>query len=146
MPHFLISPEVAGGLGENTDLDTSVHPPVVRHLHYEFADWLGDVLLETFPAFIITEKAARAAQEAGLTGFSLASAEISVTDEAREMLELDEDNPLPDFAWLKPHGAPGRDDFGQLPDARLVISEQALELLRAQGLNHATAEPYAPGH
>lgn len=36
MKFFYIEPEVAGGFGERTRLDTTVHPPVVHELEYEF--------------------------------------------------------------------------------------------------------------
>ena len=36
MKYFYIQPEVAGGLGKNTVMDRSVHPPIVSRLHYEF--------------------------------------------------------------------------------------------------------------
>lgn len=43
-----IEPEVAGGLGEETQMDSTVHPPLVKKLHLEFEGWLGDDILETF--------------------------------------------------------------------------------------------------
>jgi hypothetical protein len=36
MKYFYIQPEVAGGLGKNTVMDRSVHPPIVSRLHHEF--------------------------------------------------------------------------------------------------------------
>lgn len=39
---FALEPEVAGGLGPNTVMDRSVHPPRVSHLHYVFDGWMGD--------------------------------------------------------------------------------------------------------
>lgn len=44
----LIEPEVAGSLGKETELDSSVFPPHVKKLHYEFDGWLGDDILESF--------------------------------------------------------------------------------------------------
>ena len=35
MKYVYVEPEVAGGLGQGTEMDTSVHPPVVRKLQYE---------------------------------------------------------------------------------------------------------------
>jgi hypothetical protein len=58
---------VAGGYGEDAILDTSVCPERVERLHYEFDGWLGDDLLESFPVFIITERALRLFQSGQLS-------------------------------------------------------------------------------
>ncbi|HKB91644.1 MAG TPA: hypothetical protein VKC60_14085 [Opitutaceae bacterium] len=55
MKYYYIEPEVAGSLGENTVIHREVHPPRVSKLHYRFDGWLGDVLLESFPSFIVAE-------------------------------------------------------------------------------------------
>ncbi|MEM6568382.1 MAG: hypothetical protein AAF957_08220 [Planctomycetota bacterium] len=46
MSFHTLEPEVAGDLGPRTVADTSTHPPAVSRLHYEFAGWLADSLLE----------------------------------------------------------------------------------------------------
>jgi len=68
MKYYYIEPEVAGGLGNDTVMNRSVHPPVVTKLHYQFDGWLGDVLLESSPCFIVTELAKQKLQDARLTG------------------------------------------------------------------------------
>jgi hypothetical protein len=40
MHHFYLEPEVAGGPGEHTLMDQTVHPPIVHQLHYQ-SDWLA---------------------------------------------------------------------------------------------------------
>ncbi len=77
MKYFELEPEVVGGWGDSTDADVSVHPPRVKKLHYRFDGWLGDVLLESFPCFIITVAAAAALEEVKLTGYRLAPVKIS---------------------------------------------------------------------
>ncbi|WP_455272804.1 hypothetical protein [Rhizobium herbae] len=122
MRFYLVEPEVAGQLGHRTSLDRSTHPPGVISLHYEFSDWLGDSVLESFPAFIITNQAARKLSNSNLTGFDLDDVEISVSDEFRE---LNPDASLPEFLWLKPTGVAGFDDIGTLSNGILVLSEFA---------------------
>ena len=68
MEYFYVQPEVAGGLGALTVMDTTTHPPIVSKLHYHFDGWLGNVLLETFPCFIVTDGARQALQAIGATG------------------------------------------------------------------------------
>jgi hypothetical protein len=142
MAFRILRPEVAGGLGENSVLDTSTHPPKVQRLHYEFADWLGDVLVETFPVFVIEKKTGEAARDAGFTGIELAPVEVSVTPEARELMELGGITQLPKFVWLKITGEAGVDDFGQLGNALLIVSDVALEFPQRAGIDHAEQEPF----
>lgn len=37
----------------STIMEATVHPPRVERLHYEFEDWLGDDLVESFPSFLV---------------------------------------------------------------------------------------------
>ena len=139
MNYFFLEPEVAGGLGKGTLLDTAVHPPVVSKLNYQFSGWLGDVLLESFPCFILCSKAADSLEKGLFTGLSFSDVETSTTPEFNEMYPA---RVLPEFRWLQVQGVAGRDDFGLASDHRLVVSERALELLQKFGLNHALIEDY----
>lgn len=139
MKYFHMEPEVAGGLGEGTVMDRSVHPPTVSELNYEFDDWPGDAILEGFPAFVVTEVAAQALRAVGATGVDFGDVEVTVSG-------LHEDlNPggvLPAFVWLKPVGRAGEDDFGVGSDLRLVISGRALDVLKGLGFANADIEPF----
>jgi hypothetical protein len=140
MKYYALSPEVAGELGERTEMDTAVHPPVVSRLHYEFSDWLGDELVESFPVFLISTALGQSAASAGLSGFVLADAETTLSEEAEELLDGET---IPEFRWLQITGRPGAADFGQTAEARLVVSERALDLLRQGSLNNCGVEDYA---
>lgn len=61
-------PEVSGGFWEKAQLDSTVHPPIVKKLHFEFSGWLGDDIIETFPCFIVTEALKNKLEIDGLTG------------------------------------------------------------------------------
>ena len=124
---FVLHPEVAGGMGHLTVLDRASHPPLVTTLHYEFDDWLGDDLLETFPCFIVTRLLADALGVCGLTGFALDDVIVTTSDHFREIKPAFR---LPEFRWLKPLGRPGVDDLGSATDASLVVSESALNVFR----------------
>lgn len=80
MKYFFIQPEVAGGIGENTMMDRSVHPPIVSRLHYELDGWPDDVLLRTFPCLIVTEGAKRKLQSVGLTGVRFDKVEVTTSE------------------------------------------------------------------
>ena len=139
MKYFLIEPEVPGGLGENTILDSSVHPPRVDRLHIELSGWLGDAILEAFPCALATQFAAEALKANGITGIEFAELDVSASTEFREMYPARE---LPNLCWLKVTGVAGKNDFGIAPDLRLVVSEKALDVLRPFGIQHALIEPY----
>lgn len=102
MRHLLLEPEVAGGLGERTVMDASVHPPLVSSLHYEITDWLGDDFLESFPCFVVTDRLAEGLVVANLRAFVLRNVDISLTPEARAEFGRD----LPRFQWLVVTGQP----------------------------------------
>ncbi len=135
-------PEVAGGLGTKTRMAGGVHPPIVSRLHYEFDGWLGDVLLETFPCFIVTKDAKRKLQSIGATGIRFDEVEVTTSEMFRGLYP---NRQLPEFFWLQIQGKPGQDDFGIADDLRLVISERALEALRELGISNALVTPYEKG-
>jgi hypothetical protein len=133
--YHVLEPEVAGGLGPNTLMDRSVHPPIVSQLHYVFDGWLGDELLESFPCYLVTEELADRIRSRQLTGVEFGNVEVSVSPKFREIKGRQD---LPAFRWLKPVGVAGKDDFGIGSDSRLVVSDEALAAIRAhnpRGLN-----------
>jgi hypothetical protein len=106
---FEIEPDVAGGIGRGTVMDTSVHPPVVTKLVYQFEGWFGDSIVTTFPCFLVTEDVKRRLVDLGASGAAFAQAEITISENFHE---LQPDVELPPFVWLKIDGQAGRDDFG----------------------------------
>jgi hypothetical protein len=141
MAHFLLHPEVPGGLGEQTELDTSVHPPVVHKLHLEVAGWAGDDLVETFPVFLVSPRLRDAIVSADLTGATTRPALVTLMPGTEELV----DPSILSFEWLDTTGEPGADDLGLDALAQLVVSDRALEQMRAHGqLGNCEVEPYSP--
>jgi|SRR5215813_10993209 len=138
MRYFRVEPEVAGGLGKNTVMDRGEHSPVVIRLHYEFDDWLGDVLLESFPSFIITEEANLKLEQIGFTGVLFDEVEITISETFRGR---NANRVLPKFVWLRINGKAGREDFGAAPNGALVVSERALQALEDLGIRNAIVAP-----
>ena len=137
--YFAVEPEIAGGLGEHTNIDRSTVPFEVTRLHYVFEGWMGDALVESTPCFLVTEDLAATIRDKALSGVSFGEVEVSTSP------EFDELHPgirLPTFLWLKVYGEPAKDDFA-LSRLTLVASERALSALECHGLAHATVVPYA---
>jgi hypothetical protein len=128
----ILEPEVAGGWGLGTDADTSVHPPVVRRLVYEFEGWLGDDLLETFPCFVVTDRLAQAIRASGLTGCEFGSVEVTKTEIFEE---LQPGCDLPEFHRLLVLGDAEKDDFS-IDNKRLRVSDAALAVLGLFAIEH----------
>lgn len=137
---YYVEPEVAGGFGDGTVMDTAVTPPHVRILEYEFSGWMGDELLESFPCFVVTLNLARALKKNQFTGFTLATVGIKKTDQFDMMYPS---MILPEFKWLKVHAVAGSSDFGLSQDFRLVVSDAALEVIKSCGLKYADIEVYS---
>jgi hypothetical protein len=133
--YYLVKPEVAGGLGPETIMDASVHPPRVSRLHYEVVDWLGDCIVQSFPCYLAVRHAAHRLEESGFTGFH---SEVAIVSEAEEFRDINPDGELPDLVWLIIDGEPDRDDIGVTGKAQLVVSEAVLGVLRSESLNFGT--------
>ena len=140
MQHWKLEPEVAAELGDHSELDTSEHPPVVSRLHLRFTGWLGDDLIECFPCFVVTDALGRALDEAKLSGYRLASLEVTRGD---EMAELQPEIELPEFKWLVLENAPGA-DLRTDAQHNLVVTERAMKVLRRFRLDQCDIERAAP--
>jgi hypothetical protein len=134
---WVVSPEVAGELGDDTRLDSSVHPPKVYRFHHRFEGWLGDELLEAFPCFLVSSDLAKALEEERLVGFSLGEVQVSVSPEFQELYP---GCVLPEFRWLKITGENRDADFRLTSDFRLEVSSKALKVLRKFRIAHAAID------
>lgn len=139
-----VSPEVPGTLTDSAIVDWTCHPPVVSSVEFEFDGWMGDELITTFPVFLIGPNALGAVQSAGLGGYEIGPAEITLSEQYREVAEfLPVDEEPAGFVWFKPTGQAGRDDFGINEQHRMVLSDRALKVLRPL-MPTADVVPYQP--
>ena len=139
MKYYRIEPEVAGGLGEGTVMSRDIQPPIVTKLHCQFDGWLGDVLLESFPCFIVTEETAKKLQALALTGAAYDDVQVTKSEEFEDLYP---NWVLPAFIWLQVTGKAGADDYGLSEDFRLVVSDRALELFNLSGIPNAIVEDF----
>lgn len=136
-----LEPEVSGGLGEGTQLDSSVHPPLVKVLHYKFDGWLGDDIVTSFPCFLVTGRLRDKIENCHLTGVLFSDVMVNTSDLFEE---LHPDTILPKFYWMKVFGMAGKEDFGLAEDHRLVISSKAFNVLSQFNITKAEIEDYPP--
>lgn len=130
MKFHQLEPEVVGGFGPNSILDTSVWPLHVKHLHLEFDGWLGDHLLECFPCFVISQVIQRDAEEIGATGCVFDSVEVTLSQQFRALYP---DREIPNFVWIKIVGTPVEDDFGISDDNCLIVSDRIFTMIKENG-------------
>ena len=77
MKLYFLEPEVSGGHGENTIYGTEEEIAIegiskkVKYLHYEFEGWLGDDLLESTPAFIVSSRLATELENSDFIDYKL---------------------------------------------------------------------------
>ena len=129
---YKLEPEVPGGWGKDTIFDSSTTPRTIHELHYEFDDWLGDDIVESTPAFIVTAGLGKSIEESGMTGATLGPVKIT---RSSQFLELCPGRTLPQFKWLRLYGEPGVDDLALSSDLFLVVSDHALSILKSHNLN-----------
>ena len=140
----LLSPEVPGELGEDTELlPRPSAPPLVTRLHFEFG-YLGrevDDLFTCHPVYMVTLRLADALRKSDLSGFELRS-DLKVTVDPQLRI-VDPDWIAPPVEWLVVGGRAGHDDLGLTADARLVVSDRALRLLQRHRLDRPGIEPFS---
>lgn len=137
MARYVLEPEVAGELGPGTEMDSSVHPPVVTRLQYVLHGWLGDDIVESFPSFAVTKRLGKLLTESSLTGFRLGDVDVVMPDEANNV----DDSPamVPELLWLQVDEGP-RGDLGLDDTGRLVVSDRALNVLRQVNIANCDIE------
>ena len=133
MNYYTLEPEVACQLGEKSELDSRVHPPIVNKLHCIFDGWIGDDLLELFPCYIVTDKLKKGLKERKLTGYHFEDIVITKSD---LFIELYPNKSLPQFFRLTVTGVKNKDDFVISDDNMLLVSEKAYSFLKKYNIDH----------
>ncbi len=142
MDLYMLEPEVAGEIGENTvydnfdDIRYKGANPEISKLHFIFSGWLGDDIIESTPCFIVTEELEKKIEESELVGYEFQNVEISLSD---EFIEMYPNRELPQFKRLIPKGSLviedetytkwTGEDFNLSDKFYLVVSERALNII-----------------
>ena len=134
MQFLTLEPLVPGQLGDDTELDTSVHPPIIvnSNLHIHIDTTFDSSLITIFPVYCVTRELKADIERAGLTGCAFDRAKITKSDMFHDFYP--EGKELPDLEWIKIEGVAGKDDFGMSADHFLVVSQKAYSVLQEHPL------------
>jgi hypothetical protein len=149
MKLYFLEPEVSGGHGEHTiygteeDIATEGISGKVKYLHYEFEGWLGDDLLESTPAFIVSSNLGTELENSNISDYKLEKCLITTSDEFKEMYP---NKNIPEFSRFMPLGKieVEGDNFknwsGHLfclsAKGDLVVTQEALEFLKRVSIDN----------
>lgn len=104
---YFLEPEVSGGHGEQTiygteeDVAKEGISGKIKFLHYEFEGWLGDDLLESTPAFIVSSNLEDGLKKSEFKDYKLEKCLITMSD---VFMELYPNKELPSFTRFIPLG------------------------------------------
>ncbi|NIG55383.1 hypothetical protein [Chitinophaga sp. Cy-1792] len=125
--YYRLKPEVPGGQAIRTILNKEVHPPTIKHLHFEFDDWLGGDLITSFPSFLITERLLNILYANNIGGFIVNdNVEFSFSELFFDLNPEGKD--VPDFKWIEVIGT-AEDDIKLDQEKYLNVSARVLEIL-----------------
>lgn len=149
MKLYLLEPEVSGGHGEHTvygteeDISNEGISGKIKFLHYEFEGWLGDDLLESTPAFIVSSVLETELNNSEFRDYKLEKCLITTSDGFREMYPNKE---IPSFSRFIPLGkveVEGENfknwsghHFCLTPKGELVITKEALDVLKKASIDN----------
>ena len=146
MNYYLLKPEVAGELGEGSELVYEGGSlKEVTFLEYNFMGWLGDELLTTHPCFIVTESLQNDIMLYDLTGVTFRDIAMTFSD---EFYELYGDKKLPRFVQIicntsyEDNADNLQYDFYYNKYKRMIVSEKALNVLKQHRMDMCNIESY----
>ncbi|WP_106495643.1 hypothetical protein [Lentibacillus sp. Marseille-P4043] len=143
MKLYFLEPEVSGGHGNKTlygtdeDVEKKGISGKVKFLHYEFEGWLGDDILESAPAFIITSDLADELKKSELKDYRIEKCLVTTSDEFKELYP---NKKIPSFVRFIPLGTVEIEGvqyknwsghhFCLSPKGELVLTQNAIDLLK----------------
>ena len=146
MKYYLLYPEVAGELGDGSQLVyENGKIKDVTFLEYNFMGWQGDELLSTHPCFIVTESLQIDIISNNLTGVEFNDIAMTFSDEFYDMCG---DIKIPQFvqiicnALYEDNADHLQYDFYYNKYKELIVSEKALTVLKQHKIDMCIIEIY----
>lgn len=146
MNYYLLNPEVAGELGDRSELvyeDGKIKE--VTFLEYNFMGWQGDELLSTHPCFIVTESLQNDIILSGLTGIKFNEIAMTFSD---EFYDVCGGVKVPQFVQIvcnasyEDNADDLQYDFYYNKYKELIVSERALNILKQHKIDACSVESY----
>lgn len=145
MNYFLIQPEIAGELGDNSEIIyENGRIKEVKFLEFIFTGWLGDEILKARPCYIITKNIMDSFISNGITGAKYEDIKMSFSEDFLDIYEDVSDVPL--FVRLRPISKIDELEEGMDEDIyldkynRLVVSEKVMRILEKYRINNCDVE------
>lgn len=123
---YILEPEVPGGFGNRTIINSNTHPPKILKIHFIFDGWLGDQIIECFPCYLVSSELAEILVKHGVSGFVLEDVEI---EKSETFLELYPERKVPPFKWFKVTGLEENCDVYINSENRLTVNKKVLEII-----------------
>lgn len=157
MDLYMLEPEVAGEIGENTvydnfdDVRYRRAEPKISKLHFIFSGWLGNDIIESTPCFIVTDELKRGIEKSELSGYEFQDMEVSLSD---EFMEIYPNRDMPQFKRLIPKGRVivdyetytkwSGEDFNLSDKSYLIVSEKALNIINEYNIDNCDLYKLSP--
>ena len=146
MNYYLLNPEVAGEIGDRSELvyeDGKIKE--VTFLEYNFTGWQGDELLSTHPCFIVTESLQNDIILNSLTGIKFKDIAMTFSD---EFYDICGNVKIPKFVQIICNTSHEDNvnnlqyDFYHNKYKEIVVSERALNVLKQHKIDMCVIENY----
>ena len=129
MFHFAQLP-VFGQMGPKTEMDTDLHPPVVRKFHCLVDMRPRSAIWRVFPCIIVDQKLAAKLQQSGCSGFQL---KVGIFEPSEAFRHFHGNNGrLPELHWCIVTGRAYVEDLGLAEGGKLIVSDKVKQMIEAE--------------
>lgn len=129
--YYALFPEVCGEITGNTIFrKNDASCATIESLACMIDLWSGDCLIKV-SEYLISNIVVNDSLFPLLSGFLIKDVEI------RTRLMQHNHDSFPEWKWIKITGVPMKDDFGIDVERRLIVSQEAFNLLQKHGFSHA---------
>lgn len=135
---YILEPLAGGELGPDTVLDLSTHPPGMNRAQFVLDTPTTADLMESYPAYLVSEALAELLAAGGLQGFELDDAEVFPSE---NYIEAFGDAPHKTYRWLRLQDGASDPDAWLGEDLRLCVSDRMMAVLERGDLRGCDIEP-----
>jgi hypothetical protein len=129
---YFVQVPVFGQMGPKTEMDSTVHPPIVRKLHCLVDSIPKSELWRVFPCVIVGLALAENLRQSDCSGFKLQEALFEAGASFRHF--HGKTTRLPELRWCLITGTAYTDDLGLADGGKLIVSEGVKLLI--EGVQH----------